>query len=123
MIAIRGATTISENTNEEIKTASIELFQEILLQNNLEAKDIMSIFFSCTRDITADYPGKYVREYYNLKSTTIMHFNEMYVENSLAMCIRILVLIDDTIIDREKIKYVYLRDAKDLRKDLNADIF
>jgi len=123
MIAIRGATTISQNTNEEIKTASIELFQEILLQNNLEASNIMSIFFSCTRDITADYPGKYVREHYNLKTTTIMHYNEMYVENSLAMCIRILILVDDTIEDREKIKFVYLRDAKNLRKDLYADTF
>lgn len=123
MIAIRGATTINENTSEEIKNASIELFEEILLQNNIEAENVMSIFFSCTKDITADYPGKYVREHYNLKSAAIMHFNEMYVENSLAMCIRILILIDNEIKGKTEINYVYLKNAKNLRKDLHSQEF
>ena len=116
MIAIRGATTISSNTSEEIKAASIELIKELFEANNLNLKNITAIFFSCTRDITADYPGKFVREHYSLRNVSIMHFNEMYVENTLPLCIRVLVEAEgDT---NSEIKFVYLRGARDLRKDL-----
>ncbi len=116
MIAIRGATTIKNNSIEEIKTASIELFDEIIRVNQINLKDIISIFFSCTQDITKDYPGKYVREHFNLDNTAIMHFNEMNVEDSLSFCIRVLIQVN---VDcKQKITYVYLNEAKKLRKDL-----
>lgn len=116
MINIRGATTISNNTSEEIKAASIELFKEILRANNIDLNKIVSLFFSCTRDITADYPGKYIREHFNLSNVSVMHFNEMYVENSLPLCIRILVQVEGE--KNSNTKYVYLKEAKNLRKDL-----
>lgn len=115
MIAIRGATTINNNTVEEIKNNSIELFDELIKANNIKNENIVSILFSCTKDITADYPGKFIRENFNLKNTAIMHFNEMEVENSLPLCIRILILSMDNI---ENVNFVYLHDAKNLRKDL-----
>ncbi|MCS4453935.1 chorismate mutase [Clostridium botulinum] len=52
---------------------------------------------SCTNDIDKGYPGKYIRENFNLKNIAIMHFNEMYVEGSMPLCIRILILIDKKI--------------------------
>ena len=116
MIAIRGATTISNNTSEEIMAASIELFEQIQLANNIDINKIVSIFFSCTRDITADYPGKHVREHFNLNNVSFMHFNEMYVENSLPLCIRILVQVEGT--KNLNTRYVYLKEAKNLRIDL-----
>ena len=116
MIAIRGATTISNDTCKEIKAASIELFEQILLTNNVDIGKIVSVFFSCTRDITADYPGKYVREHFDLKNVSFMHFNEMYVENTLPLCIRILVQVEG--VKNPNTKYVYLKEAKNLRKDL-----
>jgi chorismate mutase len=116
LIAIRGATTIKQNTTEEIKNASIELFTEIINANQLKLEHITAIFFSCTNDITKDYPGKFVRKHFNLDNTAIMHYNEMQVENSLKMCIRVLLLANVEHID--KIKYVYLNEAKKLREDL-----
>ncbi|WP_027623509.1 chorismate mutase [Clostridium lundense] len=115
MYAIRGATTISKNSSQEINICSIELFEEIIKKNCLKLSDIVSIIFSCTEDITKDYPGKFIREYYKLNNVAIMHFNEMKVDNSLSYCIRILILCNG---EKDKINYVYLRNSKSLRKDL-----
>ena len=116
MLAIRGATTITSNLSEDIKEASIELFEELLLANDIKLNDIVSLLFSCTNDITADYPGKFIRENFNLKNVAIMHFNEMHVENTLKYCIRILIFLDSSHL--KDIQYVYLRGAKELRLDL-----
>ncbi|APH16884.1 chorismate mutase [Clostridium sporogenes] len=119
MQSIRGAITIEKNEVKYIKEASIKLFSEILIRNNLNIDDIVSIFISCTKDIDIDYPGKYIREDFNLKNVAIMHFNEMYVEGSMPLCIRILILIDKKNKNiEENIEYVYLGRAKTLRKDL-----
>lgn len=53
-----------------------------------------------------------------MKNIAIMHFNEMYVEGSMPLCIRILILIDKNKNIEENIEYVYLGRAKTLRKDL-----
>ncbi|EPY2271398.1 chorismate mutase [Clostridium sporogenes] len=119
MQSIRGAITIEKNEVKYIKEASIKLFSEILIRNNINIEDIVSIFISCTKDIDKDYPGKYIRENFNLKNVAIMHFNEMYVEDSMPLCIRILILIDKTNKNiEENIEYVYLGKTKTLRKDL-----
>ena len=119
MIALRGATTIKNDTKEEIEKESIILFKEILNKNNLSKDKIISITFSCTNDITKEYPGKFIREYFNLKHSAIMHFNEMFVDKDtyLEKCIRVMVLYDDNI-KQSEVKHIYLNNAKNLRKDL-----
>jgi chorismate mutase len=119
MIALRGATTIKENSVGYIKEASLELFEELIKANSIALEDIVSIIFSCTEDVNKDYPGKFVREHYKLSNTAIMHFNEMKVENSLPLCIRIMLLINKA--SAENIKFVYLNNAKTLRRDLVSD--
>ncbi|WP_027632141.1 chorismate mutase [Clostridium hydrogeniformans] len=117
MVAIRGAITIAENTIDEIKSNSIFMMDEIIKKNNLNIKDISSIIFSCTDDIDKDYPGKFIREHFNINNAAIMHFNEMKVKNSsyLSKCIRVTVFYNESL---DNIYHVYLKKAKDLRKDL-----
>lgn len=117
MKAIRGAITIDINHEENIKKASIKLFTEICEKNNLDKNNIISIIFSCTDDITAAYPGKFVREEFGLNKQAIMHFNEMRVisELYLPLCIRIMILYNGEI---EELKHIYLEKASSLRKDL-----
>lgn len=116
MIAIRGATTITEDTIENVKEAAIELIAEILKENEINMKDLISIIFSCTNDIKSTYPGKHIREHFNLNKIAIMHFNEMEVNNSLKKCIRVMLLVN--IDENNNIRYIYLRNAKNLRQDL-----
>jgi chorismate mutase len=116
MIAIRGATTITEDTLENVREAAIELIAEIIKENELNKNDLISIIFSCTNDIKSTYPGKHIREYFGLDKIALMHFNEMEVNNGLKKCIRVMLLVN--INKNDNIKYIYLRKAKSLRQDL-----
>lgn len=116
MIAIRGATTVKEDTVDSIKEASIELIAEIFKINKLKSEDLISMIFSCTIDIKSTYPGKHIREHFCLNNLAIMHFNEMEIDNSLRKCIRVMILVNKE--KSNNIKFVYLNDAKNLRQDL-----
>jgi chorismate mutase len=54
--AIRGATTISQNSADEIYAATIELLKEMTVQNGIDKDDIISVIFSVTSDINAAFP-------------------------------------------------------------------
>ena len=116
MLFIRGATTIKENSVDEIKKETLQLFSEIINKNKIELNAIKAIIFSCTSDITKEYPGKIIREHYELTSVAIMHFNEMNVEKSLKFCIRVLLIADDD--TKSSVEYIYLNNAKRLREDI-----
>lgn len=115
MIPIRGAITIEKNSIEQIKDNSIYLMDIIMKQNGLLKEHIKVLLFSCTKDITKAYPGKFIREYFQMDQVAIMHYNEMDVEDSLGLCIRVLVLVEKQ--DMEKGIPIYLKEARKLRKD------
>ncbi len=115
MIAIRGATTIEENEQEAVFDSTILLLDQIIRSNRLEKDRITSIFFSCTRDITAAYPAKAARMI-GLNETALMCFQEMHVEESLTMCIRVCLFYDGDL-DKNRLKHVYLNKASSLRPD------
>ena len=117
MRGIRGATTVNENSREKIWQAAQLLVTKILSQNELHAEDIGAIIFSTTEDITAAFPSSAVRQLPALKFIPLFDTREPAVENSLPLCIRVLVLAD---IDKKQtdIRHVYLGGAKNLRPDL-----
>ncbi len=118
MVGIRGAITIPLNQEDNIKEASLRLFREIYEKNKLDKNKIVSIVFSCTEDINAAYPGKFIREEFELNKQAIMHFNEMKVINELylPLCIRIMILYNGEI---NEVKHIYLEKASRLRRDLS----
>lgn len=120
MIALRGATTINENTQEDIFDNTILLLDHIIRSNHLDKNRITSIFFSCTRDITAAYPAKAARMM-SLSDVALMCFQEMYVEESLEKCIRICLFYDGDL-DKSQLKHIYLNKAASLRPDWTVGI-
>ncbi|MFH5835316.1 chorismate mutase [Proteiniclasticum sp. C24MP] len=115
MIAIRGAITIEQDTPEQIKDATLELLIEIMNRNHLDSDKMVSVLFTATTDIKSAYPGKFMREGLNIYDTAILHFQEMNVEGSLPLCIRVLIHYNDDI----EAYPIYLRGAKVLRPDLH----
>ena len=114
---IRGATTIQNNTKEEIIDAVEELITEIFRQNNLEINKVSYILFSATPDITATFPASAIRLMGNpWDQLACLDFQQMHVEGSMKKVIRTLVVTDT---DRRmgKIVHVYLREAGKLRPD------
>lgn len=118
IISIRGAITVLENSVSSILDATKELLIEIERMNNINKDKVISIIFTCTSDLDKVYPAKAARELGYI-DVGLMCFNEMYVEGSLDMCIRLMVFCDLNI-EQKDVKHVYLRDAKILRPDLNT---
>lgn len=114
---IRGAITIENNSKEEIKSATVELVNEIIKENDIKIEDISFAIFTTTSDINADFPAKYAREFCNFKYVPMMCYYEMDVADSLKMCLRALICVN-TDKKQDEIKHIYLKEAKKLRKDL-----
>ena len=113
MKAIRGATTVSADTPEEIREAVKELLFTIREQNKLSEEDILFILFSNTEDIRSLYPAKAAREA-GFSGTSLFSAAEPTIDGALRLCIRVMLLVDNCF----EVKHVYLRGAVNLRRDL-----
>ena len=111
---IRGAISVKENTPEAIKSATIKLLKEMMERNNIETHLISHVIFTLTPDLNADFPAKYARIDLKWKDVAMMCFNEIDVPGSLKMCLRVLIVINCS--KDFKPEFVYLEEAKDLRK-------
>ena len=115
--AIRGATTVSENTVEAIEDAVTELLDILDDKNQLDASSIIHVTFSVTQDIDAIFPAAIARKRPNWESVPLLDVQHMAVQGSLERCIRIMLTINALASD-PAVHHIYLRGAKDLRPDL-----
>lgn len=116
--AVRGATSASEDTAEAILETTTELLTEVLERNALETDDLISIIFTCTADLTAEFPAVAARAA-GLTTIPLLCASEISVPGSLEMCIR--VMVHCTVPSDRRIQHVYLREARKLRPDLAQD--
>ncbi|MBR8837345.1 MAG: chorismate mutase [Stigonema ocellatum SAG 48.90 = DSM 106950] len=115
MRAIRGATTVSENTVEAMRDAVMELLDELEKRNQLHTTDIISVTFSVTRDLDASFPAAIARERPNWDNVAMLDVQQMHVCGSLERCIRFLVHAHLPV--STPIYHSYLRQATGLRPD------
>ncbi len=59
--AVRGATTVEEDTTEAVTERVVALLDRILQRNGLVEDDIISILFTATEDITSTFPATAAR--------------------------------------------------------------
>ncbi len=117
MTVIRGATTIAQDTKEEIQKAVAELLEQIVTFNRLKRDEIMSVVFSSTTDIHAYYPAKAAREA-GFECCSLFSAMEPEIDGGLPLCIRVMLFIERNL----QAHPVYLRGAKILRKDIAQKI-
>lgn len=115
MKAIRGATTLVADTAEEVRLKVNELLVQITQTNNINPRDIICIMLSSTSDIHSIYPAKAAREA-GFASCPLYSSLEPDIEGSLALCIRVMLLVETD----KPVKHVYLHKAKALRKDISS---
>lgn len=113
---IRGAITVERNSAEEIVSATRELLEVIIKENDLEPEDIASAFFTVTVDLDAEFPASAAREM-GWKYVPLLCATEINVPGRLPRCIRVLVHIN-TRKSQQELKHIYLKDAARLRIDL-----
>lgn len=116
MYSIRGATTVENDNKDEIVKETEILIKTMIEKNNVDIESIISIIFTATKDLKSAYPAEAARKI-GIKYAGLLCFQEMFVENSLKKCIRVLMLVNKEKVQRE-VNHIFLRKAKNLRPDL-----
>jgi chorismate mutase len=114
--AIRGAIQVDGDSREEILEGSAELVSAVLKRNELTSDDIISIVFTATPDLTAEFPA-YAARLLGLTDVPLMCATEIAVPGAMPRVLRLLAHVE-TDLARADLRHVYLRGAAALRRDL-----
>ena len=116
LIGIRGATMLQKNDAIEMKSAVIELLQEMLGKNKVQIDDLVSIIFTTTEDLNCAFPAASAREL-GLGDVPLLCSKEIEVPGAPKLVIRILIHTYSEF-SRKNVSHIYLRGAEILRQDL-----
>ncbi len=111
---IRGAITVENNSSDALKSATVELLHKMIEVNKVSQDKISHVIFTTTKDLNAEFPAKFARLNLNWNDVAMMCFHELDVPNSLAMCLRVLIVINCE--ENFVPEFVYLKGAQGLRK-------
>jgi chorismate mutase len=114
--AIRGAIQVDANERELILEATAELVAAVLSRNDLVVDDVISVLFTTTPDLTAEFPAVAARKL-GFEDVPLLCASEIAVPGALPRVIRLMAYAD---IDRPRhlVRHVYLRGAALLRQDI-----
>jgi chorismate mutase len=118
--ALRGATTCNEDSKAEIDAKTARLVKELFARNDLAADDVVSIIFTATPDLTAEFPATAARAALGLDGIALLGAQEQAVAHGTPRCIRVLVHCY-TDRARDDLRHVFLEGAAALRADLARD--
>jgi chorismate mutase len=116
--ALRGATTIDDDTVEQVDDRVHELLTEMFEQNDLDHDDIVSVIFTATDDVHATFPATAARKF-GLGDVPLICARELDIDGGTPLCVRVLMHIE-TGRARSELHHVYLEGARHLRDDLPA---
>jgi chorismate mutase len=114
--AVRGAIQVDEDSREAILEGTTALVTEVMERNLLSNDDLISIWFTATPDLTADFPA-YAARMLGLTDVPLLCACEMAVPGAMPRVLRLLAHVE-TPAPRADIRHVYLRGAAKLRTDL-----
>lgn len=114
--AVRGAIQVDANDRDEILQAVTELVGEMLRRNELSIDDLISIIFTATPDLTAEFPA-YAARLMGMTDVPLLCSTEIAVPDAMPRVLRLLAHVE-TDRTRSQIAHPYLRGAAALRRDL-----
>jgi chorismate mutase len=117
LFALRGATSVEENSEQAILAGTRELIEGIMERNGLAPEQLVSCVFSATTDLNAQFPAVAARDL-GLSQVPLLCTQEIEVPGALPRVIR--VLLHYYAAPDHAPQHVYLRDARTLRADLEA---
>ena len=114
LYALRGATQCL-NTEDDIRKNVLEMYDELLAKNKLEEAEIVSVFFSVTKDLDKINPAAALRKEGRAGKTALFVSQEAQFSACLERVIRVLIhcYLDSAI----KPIHVYHNGAEVLRPD------
>lgn len=114
--ALRGATTVDEDTVEQLTERVQEMLREVMARNDLLEEDVISIIFTATPDVVSSFPATAARGM-GFGAVPLLCATEIAVPGSTARCVRVLLHVSTTL-ERDELRHVYLHGAQGLRDDL-----
>ncbi|ADG88211.1 chorismate mutase [Thermobispora bispora] len=114
--AIRGAIQVDSNDREAILAGTTELVTEVMERNRLTKDDVISVIFTCTPDLNAEFPALAARKL-GFHDVPLLCACEIDVPGALPRVVRMMAHVE-TDKPRSEIQHVYLRGAVALRLDI-----
>ena len=114
--AIRGATQVDADEREAILEATAELVAEVMSRNDLTTDDVISVLFTVTPDLTAEFPALAARKT-GFHAVPLMCATEIPVPGAMPRVVRLMAHVESSRA-RSEIQHVYLRGASALRLDI-----
>jgi chorismate mutase len=116
VLAVRGAIQIDADDRDQILEATTELVTEVMTRNALTTDDVISVIFTATPDLSAEFPALAARKL-GFHEVPLLCASEIDVPHALPRVIRLMAHIE-TDRPRTDIQHVYLRGATALRIDI-----
>ena len=114
--AIRGAITLDADTREQVMERTARLLEAIFERNDLTKDDLVSIIFTATADIHAEFPAAAARGI-GISDVPLLCAQELEIDGAVGLCVRVLIHLYSEK-DPTALHHVYLEGARPLRTDL-----
>ncbi len=116
---VKGATTTTGTTAEDVLVATEQLLKTLIDENGIDQDDVASVQFTTSPDLIAEFPAVAARERIGWNDVPLMCGHEMARPGALSRCIRILILWNTDKAQNE-VMHAYLNEAAKLRPDLSS---
>jgi len=114
--ALRGAIQVDADDRDAILDGTTELLTEVLRRNGLSGEDLISVVFTATPDLTAEFPA-YAARLLGFTDVPLLCASEIDVPGAMPRVLRLMAHVE-TDRPRAALHHVYLRGAAALRRDL-----
>ena len=114
--AIRGAIQVGADDRQEILDGTAELVTHVLERNSLTTNQVISVIFSATPDLRAEFPALAARSL-GFQEVPLLCCTEIAVPGAMPRVVRLMMHVE-TALARQQIQHVYLRGAAALRLDI-----
>ena len=114
--AIRGAVQVDANARTDILDGTTELVSQVMTRNSLVPGDVISVVFTATPDLNAEFPALAARKI-GFHDVPLLCASEIGVPGAMPRVVRLLMHVE-TNKPRSALEHVYLRGAVALRLDI-----
>jgi chorismate mutase len=114
--AVRGATQLDEDSREHMLERVAEMVTDLMTSNELGIDDFISIIFTATSDLHAEFPA-YAARRLGFDDVPLICARELEIEGSMPRVVRMMAHVE-THMSRSEVTHVYLHGAAGLRRDL-----
>jgi chorismate mutase len=107
---------VGGNDRAEILAGTAELVTEVMNRNDLSTDDVISVIFTATPDLTAEFPALAARKL-GFQEVPLLCASEIDVPGAMPRVVRLMMHIE-TSKPRSAMQHVYLHGAAALRLDI-----